>query len=304
MFARGCELACPYASRVLDQPVLVLGAGYTGTRLIHALLRRGVHVVATRRSGEPPSGDAHGRLSLPASVPVHVLDTTEPGSIEAMLPHLPERFDWVHLATPPHAEHAPREATEVLLRCFGPRARHIVYVSSTGVYGTQRLVDHLTAPDPSTARGRARLRVEDTLRASSHPVLVLRSSAIYGPHRGVHARMRQGIYRVVGEGRNMGSRIHVDDLVQHIVRGLERRATGAYPVADELPARAIDLAAFCAARLGVAMPTSVSEAEAHPLLRVTRAVDGKAIRERLGLTLAHPNYRRGIPASLDQENGS
>ena len=44
-------------------------------------------------------------------------------------------------------------------------------------------------------------------------VLVLRPAAIYGPGRGLHTAMREGRFKLVGDGGNWVSRIHVDDLL-------------------------------------------------------------------------------------------
>jgi hypothetical protein len=94
-------------------------------------------------------------------------------------------------------------------------------------------------------------------------------------------------------GDNIISRIHVDDLAVHVEAALLSDVTGAYPVADEEPCAAREIAEFCGAVATPGVP---------PLnTRVTnRRVDGSAIRRLLGITLIYPSYRVGIPASLMQ----
>jgi hypothetical protein len=49
-------------------------------------------------------------------------------------------------------------------------------------------------------------------------------------------------------------------------------------------------------------PESTTPEGVPETLRVTRRVDGRAIRESLGVTLRYPGYRVGIPACLAEES--
>jgi nucleoside-diphosphate-sugar epimerase len=99
-------------------------------------------------------------------------------------------------------------------------------------------------------------------------------------------------------GDNFVSRLHVDDLAAHVEAGLLSNLTGAYPVADEEPATAREIAAFCAELLNLPMPIADGGR-----LTANRRVDGSAIRRALGITLAYPSYRTGIPAAIQVERG-
>src|SRR5690606_21159385 len=104
-----------------------------------------------------------------------------------------------------------------LRRAHAPR---VVYLSSTGGYppGDGGWVDEDTAPAPTSDHGRRRREAAQTLVAGLAPLAVaLRAAAIYGPGRGVHARLRAGSYRVLGPGTGWVSRIQVDDLVAAIL---------------------------------------------------------------------------------------
>jgi RimJ/RimL family protein N-acetyltransferase len=169
-------------------------------------------------------------------------------------------------------------------------AERVVYISSTGVYGAAREVDETTTPAPETETQRARHGAEQTLA----PDLVLRAAGIYGPGRGVHTMLRAGRYRFSGDGSNVVSRIHVDDLAATCRAALDSDVSGAFPVADARPSTAREVATFAAGVLGLPLPEA---GEVHETLRMTRSVDGSAVRAALGVTLAYPTYREGLDAS-------
>jgi len=243
--------------------LLILGCGYTGERVARRFLALGARVIAASRQPERLAG-----LGVEAVRFDDVAARLKPGTL-------------VLHSIPP--------VGDVDLR--GLRAARLVYLSSTNVYGAATVVDENTPVDPAHERVAAERRAA----AGSWSTLVLRPAAIYGPGRGVHKRLERGEYRM---SDNFVSRIHVDDLAAHVEAGLLSDLTGAYPVADEEPSTAREIAVFCAELLGLPVPAADSG-------RVTsnRRVDGSAIRRALGITLAYPSYRTGIPAAIQAEHG-
>ncbi|MHC4959615.1 MAG: GNAT family N-acetyltransferase [Planctomycetota bacterium] len=169
-------------------------------------------------------------------------------------------------------------------------ALRVVYISSTGVYGDAVDVDADTPPAPATDRQRARHAAEVAIA----PDLVLRAAGIYGPGRGVHAMLLAGRYRFAGDGSNFVSRIHVDDLAAICRAALDSDLLGAFPVADDRPSTAREVATFAADVLGLELP---GPGAVHETLRTTRRVDGRAVRAALQVDLAYPTYREGLDAS-------
>jgi nucleoside-diphosphate-sugar epimerase len=269
-------------------PVLILGCGFTGTRVARRLLADGRTVIATARdpAGLEPLGREGAR--------VLGLDATRQGSIDALCEALPERVRVVHSIP-------PKGTTPALLAALAPRAERLVYISSTGVYGATPEVDETSRPAPVTPMQTARREAEVEVLGCGVPALVLRAPAIYGPGRGVHASMRAGRFELVGAGDNFVSRIHAEDLAAHVVAGLFSDVVGAWPLGDARPATSAEVAAHCAELLGLPMPPSVSSEEVHETRRATRRVSGEAIRAKLGVTLRYPTYREGIAAALDEE---
>ena len=250
-------------------PFLILGCGYTGARVAARLVARGERVVAESRDPERLRRDLPG--------------------VEV------RRF----------GEALPiASGTRVLHSLPVPFARHIVgaarlvYLSTTGVYGDRPEVNETTPVAPRNAREQVRVDEERDVAAACENHLILRPAAIYGPGRGVHVSLREGKHRYWGEGLNYISRIHVDDLAALTEAALYSDLTGAFPVADDEPARAIDITRFCSGLLAMPVPPPEAGLPGEDTRRSNRRVDGRAIRRALRVELVFPSYRLGIPAVL------
>jgi nucleoside-diphosphate-sugar epimerase len=249
--------------------VLILGCGYTGKRVAASLASSGCDVVTTNRNAEPPGlrFDIDDPVSLAAIGLQITSETRVLYSIPAVSPQVMKVLE---------------------------RAKRVVYLSTTGVYGSQVSVDAGTPID----EGHARVASERLIQTHSS-ALILRPAAIYGPGRGIHMSMAAGTFRLAGDGSNYVSRIHVDDLAAHCIAALFSDVTGAYPVADDEPCESREVAAFCAGLLNLPMPRSANRQELHQTRQANRRVDGREIRRLLGVELKYPSYRLGIPACMD-----
>ena len=250
-----------------DPAFLILGAGYTGSRVAARLRDRGHRVMTT--SGRPETYEAWSHL--------------EPGAR-------------VLYSIPP----APGEAERIQL--LKGLALRVVYLSSTGIYGETFDVNEHTVPAPKTSREVARFTAEQRIHEGLWSAMVLRPAAIYGPWRGVHESIRRGEFRLMGDGSNFVSRIHVDDLAALCEAALVSDAEGSWPVADEDPCESRVICEFCCGLLQRPMPPSVVREELTETRRANRRVDGRAVCRLLGVTLTYPSYRVGIPSCLRTED--
>lgn len=266
----------PHAGQDIMQLVqaLILGCGFTGERVRRLLRDKGIEALYTSRTGEGLRLNTEDADSL-ANVAGKITPET------------------VVLHSIPVAVAAP------LFRMSAPA--RVVYLSTTGVYGTALEVDEHSEPQPRTARELARFAEERDVAEGPWSSLILRPAAIYGPGRGIHASMREGKYRLFGDGSNYVSRIHVDDLAAHAAAAMLSDVTGAYPVADEEPCTSHEIAEYCASLLGIPLPEPAADDALGETRRADRRVNGSAIRGVLGLRLKYPNYRVGIAASLVEE---
>lgn len=265
---------------------VILGCGYVGRRVVDRLLAAGVRVHAVDRdagalAGAAAAGASTIALDLAGGASLERLAALAEGlapgyGVLCSLPAVDRRSERAD----------PTPAALAALRGAGSA----VYLSTTSVYGDAVVVDASTPADPRTPAARRWVETERAVLAGAGRATVLRASAIYGPGRGVHARGGAGR----GDPDRVVSRIHVDDLAAVCVAALSRAVGGAWPVADEEPASAREVARACA-DLGLRLPALPAPASGVP---TGRRVDGRAILSALGVTLAYPSFRDGVPASL------
>ena len=258
---------------------LILGAGFTGARVARRLEVAGHEVVCTNSQNLP----------LP-----------DVSFLQALAGD-----DWVVLHSIPVIRRPEDswEPTPLLVQALRGKVRRVVYISTTGVYGDAREVNEATPVNGRTPRETLRLEAEKAVADGPWSSCILRPAAIYGPGRGAHVSIREGKWKIGGDGSNFVSRIHVDDLATHALAALTNDVTGAWPVADEEPCTTSEITRFCCDLLGLPIPESVAPGALDESRRADRRVDGSAIRARLGLTLEYPSYRTGIPASFQEEYG-
>ena len=257
-------------SSAKSDPVILVGVGFTTSRVARRLLARGVETWAAVRNPDRFTELASLGLKLNGDLPqgAILIHTVPPGAAGIR--------DIIEAAKP----------------------RSVVYISSTGVYGDQHHVDHTTPIAPADDKGRARVDEEQWVQTSGPwSSLIVRPAAIYGPGRGVHMRVLEGKL-ARGSGAGVVSRIHVDDLAAIVEAGALSDLAGAWPVADERPCSSEEITQWCANLLGIELT------EAHTVPTWGRRVDGSAIREALGLRLLYPDYESGILASLSVVNGA
>jgi nucleoside-diphosphate-sugar epimerase len=259
-------------------PFLVLGAGFTGERVARRLEAAG-HAVLRTNSQNLPLPDVSLLANLPGD-------------------------DWTVLHSIPVIRHpeGPWEPTPLLVDALRGKARRIVYLSTTGVYGDVRDVDETTPTHARTPRETLRLDAERAVQAGPWSSCILRPAAIYGPGRGAHVSIREGKWKIGGDGLNFVSRIHVDDLATHALAALLGDLSGAWPVADEEPCTTLAITEFCCGLLGLPLPPAVPPGTLDETRRADRRVNGAAVRARLGIALEYPSYRTGIPASFKEEH--
>lgn len=261
---------------------LLLGLGFTTRRLAKRLLARSGVVYAVARA-------THRFRALEAiGLRVRPFES----------PDLPKQATVVH--TIPPLAGADRDWLHSFIHQLKPR--RVVYISATSVYGEQAEVDETTAPQPFGDKSVARFEEEQWLREGPWRSLIVRPAAIYGPGRGVHEKIREGkLPRGAGSGAGSGmvSRIHVDDLAATLEAAVLSDLQGAWPLADDRPCSSEEIAAFCARLLHLnAKDVNPEDAPLTTFAVAGRRVDGRKIRELLGVELLYPTYESGILASV------
>ena len=203
--------------------MLVTGAsGFIGRHLVAALAADGRPVRALVRSEEAAT------LALAAGASEvargDVRDAASLGEAAAGCPLL------YHLAGTYRGSAAELRVTHVdgtanVLAAAEPGSR-VVYVSSTSVYGWDRLwpADHGTPPRPASAYGDAKVEAEGLVRSwAKGSAVVARPTIVYGVGdeggmlARVHRLLKRGVRVLPGTGDNRIHLTHVDDVVAALV---------------------------------------------------------------------------------------
>lgn len=271
--------------------VVVLGAGYVGSAVAHALFARGDRVWAVRRRVQAPEP---GITWLAGDVTTGVI------------PGFPEALDAVVLAVAPSGAgdeydriYPPAaRAAVALARASGARA--LVYTSSTGVYGERDggWVDE-SAPVRGEGPGnRALIEAEQQLLGSAlSGVTVLRVAGIYGPGRDPRPRFAR-TDQLPMRGEYWVNLAHRDDIVRAILDAVAYTGTArVLNVADGAPTQAADIARWLAGQAG-RDPAELRFTGDGALARSNQRVATDALHAT-GWRPAYPSFREGFLRGLD-----
>lgn len=271
---------------------LVVGAGYTGNRVLERL----------------PGAIAAGR-SLPGD---QLLDLDSDGEL---LIDLPADYSVIYPVPP-----APDQPGDYRLRRFLDLLQHdparIVYLSTTGVYGNRdgALVNETTEPNPESGQAERRLVAEALLQdwcdAGDAAPVILRVPGIYGPGRLGTDRIRAAMPVLTDEDASPGNRIHVDDLASCCIAALSADVpAGIYNVGDGDTRSTTWFMNEVARQASLPRPPTVTREEAEKtfspmrlsFLRESRIIDVTKMRQTFDIHLKYPNPADGIAASLANE---
>lgn len=288
---------------------LIVGCGYTGTRLGARLVAEGIEVFGTTRSParaaeletigiRPLAGDLSDRDA------VRRLDRVGPEVVFYLVPPV-------------------RSGPDPLLGAMTALARApltgFVYASSTSVYGDRggAWVDETSAVQPVAGSGRDRHQAErevlETGWRYQAPVRICRLAGIYGPGRTLRSSLERREYRLIRGHDTWTNRIHVDDLVSSLIAAWRAGTTGRiYNVVDDEPHRASTFSTLAAKLHGLPAPDWIELEDAraeYGEARLARKLEEKRVsnrrqREELGVDLRHPSYRTGLPAAVAEERKS
>ena len=264
-------------------------------------------MIATTRSEDRKReiADFIGPEAQTAALTISIVPTIAIETTQALI----EPDSVVVVSVPPQGSTGESERA-VATACAQANARRLVYLSTTGVYGsgTDEWVGEDSPLEPLGERGQRRLAAEraigEVADRENLSVVSLRIAGIYSADRGVIARMRAGTYRVYGDGTSWVSRVHVDDLVSAI-EGAGRMEPSqhsainrAFNIADDEPVGSRLFADEIAKKLGLpaalTVPLSEASANARAMLAANRRVSNALAKRAFGWTLRYPTWRDGL----------
>jgi nucleoside-diphosphate-sugar epimerase len=261
--------------------MLILGMGYTASRLAERLRADGWRVTGVRREADANSiafddEDAMRAVIAGAS---HILSSVPPdGDVDPVL----TRYGEAIAAAP---------------------AVWSGYLSSTGVYGDAAGAWVDEASPVGGGRRSARVRADAEWGAVRSDMRRFRLPGIYGPRRSALDRVREGRAHRIDLPDQIFSRVHVDDIVAGVVASFAGPA-GVYNLADDLPCAQNRVIEAACAMLGCAPPPLVPLEDAGLSLMARgfyaenrRVANGRAKR-LLGWAPRYPTFAQGLRACL------
>ncbi|HEX4450637.1 MAG TPA: NAD-dependent epimerase/dehydratase family protein [Kofleriaceae bacterium] len=277
-------------------PLIVIGCGYVGSRIARAALAAGDPVRACARST--------GRLQPlgAAGAEVKYLDVAIPKQLPQILAGLPGAT--VIYSIPPVLPLPPGLAVRNTLQAaYGAGAAAFIYFSSSGLYGAlpddDVWIDEDTPVVHDDEAMKNVLSDEDEISRCTFGrmrLVMLRLAPVYGPGRGVRARLAKGDYRLLDDGSHAISRIHVDDVARIVFAAAERAPDkSTYIVADDEPTTQRDYAGWLCERMSLPLPPSRSlyEPGASRVAHRNRKLRNTKLKRELGLELRYPSFREG-----------
>jgi nucleoside-diphosphate-sugar epimerase len=262
----------------VTQPLIVLGAGYTGRVLHRTATSQGRIVHATSRN------PLNNLADVPSEQRVR-FDLKQPSTWG----NIPVSADviWCFPATPLSAVQRWAEAEH-------SRVNRLVVLGSTSAY---EVPDHCTEYPPPWIDESApidltkpRVQGEEYLR-EHHGAIVLRVAGIYGPGRSPLDWIKSGR---VDPSRKYVNLIHVEDLAAICLAAIEKGKLGeAYNVSDGQPHTWNEICATAQQRWGVT--TAAVKEDRSPGKRISNA----KLRAELGYGLRYPDLYEAL-ALIDQ----
>ena len=226
-----------------QSPIVVIGAGYVGKRLLRRLDDSN-----NIELGRSSSLDLDSDQTLPVTLPdaYRVLYTVPPS---------------------PDKDHDVR--LENFLGALQRPPERFTYISTTGVYGDHAgaSVDEQSALLATSKRAKRRLSAEQILHGWAQEqgvdLTILRTPGIYGPGRLGIDRIKNGDPLICESEAYPGNRIHVEDLVSCCIAALRGAApAGIYNVGDGDHRSPTSFSKEVARQAGLQMPPEISRAQA------------------------------------------
>lgn len=282
-----------------DVSTLIVGCGDTGVRVAARAVAVGESVLGIVRSEE----SARRVRSVGAAARCIDLDRAV-GPLAAC-----KRLIY---SAPPQRDGDNDERMGRVLAGLPGVPDHVVYISSSGVYGDcgDDWVDESRPVAPSTARARRRLSAEQRIVAWAGHAVILRAPGIYGPGRLPVERVLAGEPVLADAAGGWTNRVHVDDLAGMTWRvATASPAHAVYNACDGVPTRREAYYDSLAERLGVAPPPKIGWDEARErfsamrlsFLAESRRLSNARLLADTGYRLVFPDYRKGLEASLRGE---
>ena len=274
--------------------ILVVGAGYLGSRVVRHFQTKKQRVYAVTRSAEKAAAfETEGILPV-------IADLRKPETLRKIPA---AHFIVISVAPDQSTEEAYRHVYLEGIRNFlQSRAKHprpylMVLISSTSVWkdSGREWVDENVPADAETEKGKILRASEELVLESGYPAVIFRLSGIYGPGRNRLAALRSGRWPGPEEIDAYMNMIHVEDAV-HALQTLfkEAKEGGLYIGTDEEPVLRSEFSGWLSQKLGTGNSVSKTERPCGKRLKNGRL-------KELGFQFLYPTFREGYEMIMARE---
>lgn len=220
---------------------------------------------------------------------------------------LPRAFDALLYTAPPQNTGLEDERLSRVLdfwRQQGGSPQHVVYISTTGVYGDcgGEWVNEQHLPSPLSDRAQRRLNAELALQKfaleMNVQVTILRAPGIYALERLPIQRIKAGVPILHEAQDSYSNHIHADDLAAICLAALQKPCgIKIYNACDDMPLKMGDWFVALAQAVGLPVPERQSRDELQrqlsPLqwsfMRESRRIKNDLLKQELDVCLRYPS---------------
>jgi nucleoside-diphosphate-sugar epimerase len=215
----------------------------------------------------------------------------------------------VHLAPP--QPHGARDLRTRHLTAILPEGAHVVYVSTSGVYGDcgGALIDETRKVAPHNERARRRVDAERVLRAwarrAQGQVSILRVPGIYAAGRLPIRRLEEGTPALCHDEDVYTNHVHADDLARIVAMAVFRGLPGrVYHAADDTRMKMGEYFDAVADAFALPRPPRLPRAQLREavspamlsFMAESRKLDNSRIKRELGVRLRYPTVDAALAA--------
>ena len=206
---------------------------------------------------------------------------------------------------------SPKDQNDIVLKSFHKNFEKnqfnwVTYLSATSVYGDKKglWVDEKTSPKPTSQRGIARLKAEESWLKYhidyNLPVQIFRLSGIYSVENNVIKRLKMGTLKIVDTKNHFFSRIHIEDIAEVLVLSLNKFNSGQiFNLSDNYPCSNEEIAKYAANLLKTEVPRKIKTDEIENKMLKSFYKDSKKVNNNkmkffFKYNLKYPTYKEGL----------
>ena len=204
----------------------------------------------------------------------------------------------------------PPEAEDYIIKNFSKYLENnnslkwFGYLSSTGVYGNHdgEWVNEATFTDPTSERGKKRLKAELKFNNLNIPLIIFRLSGIYSTENSVFSRLKKNDLRIVEMKNQIFSRIHIEDIANILFLSLTIKKIikgEIFNLSDNYPCSYKEVIEYACNLLNISLPKAISfeelgDGQLKDFYQDSKKVSNEKIKEYFKYKLKYPTYAEGL----------